>query len=225
MSQRRGLGGDDPAALEPTEDQRTDALGVARGIQGVLVHEDEAEGAPQLRQHVEGRRLERAVGVVGEQRRDQRRVGGVAAAAARRRRRRSRHAAVLDEVAQLGGVDEVAVVGQGDGALRRGRRGSAGRSPRWSRRWWSSGSGRRRGGRCSEAERALVEDLGDQAHVLVDEDAARRRRWRCPPTPARGAAARRGRSRSAWRRPRREPRRRRPRRRPAGPSRRGAGRG
>ena len=48
------------------------------GIQGVLVHEDEAEGAPQPREHVQRHSFERAVGV-GEQCRHQGRVGGVAA--------------------------------------------------------------------------------------------------------------------------------------------------
>ena len=46
--ERGGLAGDDPAALEPAEHQRPDALRVAGGVEGVLVHEDEAEGAAQL---------------------------------------------------------------------------------------------------------------------------------------------------------------------------------
>ena len=41
-----GLGGDDPAALEAAEDQRADALRVAGGVEGVLVHEDEARRRP-----------------------------------------------------------------------------------------------------------------------------------------------------------------------------------
>ena len=44
-------------------------------------------------------------------------------------------------------------------------------------------------------EVALVEDLGDQAHVLVDEDLAAVADRDARPTPARGAAGRRGRSR------------------------------
>ena len=47
--------GDDPAALEPAQHQRPDALRVAGGVQGVLVHPDEAERALQLRQHLERR--------------------------------------------------------------------------------------------------------------------------------------------------------------------------
>ena len=131
----------------------------------------------------------------------------------------------LDEVAQLGGVGEVAVVGQGDRAGCRGRRASAGRSPRWSRRWSSSGSGRWRGGPCSERRASARRRPGRPGPCPCRRGCCGRWRWRCPPTPARGAAARRGRSRSAWRLPRREPRRRRRRRRPAGPSRRGGGRG
>ena len=59
--ERGGLAGDDPAALEPAEHERTDAARVAGRVERVLVHEDEAEGAPQLRQHLEGGRLEGAV--------------------------------------------------------------------------------------------------------------------------------------------------------------------
>ena len=77
--QRRGLGGDDPAALEAAERERTHAPGVAGGIQRLLVHEDEGERAPQLGQQLEGGLLGRAVLVGREQRRDERRVGGVAA--------------------------------------------------------------------------------------------------------------------------------------------------
>ena len=61
--QRRGLAGDDPAALQPAEHQRADALRVAGGVEGVLVHEREAEGAAQLGQHLHGRGLDREVGV------------------------------------------------------------------------------------------------------------------------------------------------------------------
>ena len=71
------------------------------------------------------------------------------------------------------------------------RRVSAGRSPRWSRRSSSTACARPR---CAPAETParLVEDLADQAHVLVDEDLSpspsRSRR-----TPGHGAAGRRGR--------------------------------
>ena len=55
------LAGDDPAAVKAAEHQRSDALRVAGGVQRVLVHEDEAEGAPELGEDVQRRRLEREV--------------------------------------------------------------------------------------------------------------------------------------------------------------------
>ena len=61
--QRRRLAGDDPAALQPAEHQRAHALRVAGGVEGVLVHEREAEGAAQLRQHLHGRGLDGEVRV------------------------------------------------------------------------------------------------------------------------------------------------------------------
>lgn|GEM_PF-6823735 len=86
---------------------------VAGGVERVLVDEDEAEGPTQPGQHVERGRLERAVGVVGEEGGDQRGVGGVAP--------RELTAvgivapAAVDEVAQLGRVGEVAVMGERHG--------------------------------------------------------------------------------------------------------------
>ncbi len=113
--------GDHPAALQPAEDQRADALRVTGGVEGVLVHEDEAEGAAHLGQHLAGRlldgqRLAVVVHLAREQGGDQ--VGVVG-------RRDPRRAAVLlgqvgDQLGELGGVDEVAVVPERDGALRGG---------------------------------------------------------------------------------------------------------
>ena len=115
--ERRGLAGDHPAALEAAEDQRADALRVAGGVQRVLVHEDEAEGAAELGQHVQRGRLEGAVGVVGQQRGDQGGVGGVAAAQlAAEVPGAALAVAGVEPVAQLGGVGQVAVVGQRDRA-------------------------------------------------------------------------------------------------------------
>ena len=67
-------------------------------------------------------------GSSGEQRGDQGGVGGVAAGAARRGAASSPSAAV-DQVAQLGGVDQVAVVGQRDRAVGRGAEGRLGVLP------------------------------------------------------------------------------------------------
>ena len=46
----RGFGCDNPAALQATEHQRADALRVACGVEGVLIHEGEAESTAQGRQ-------------------------------------------------------------------------------------------------------------------------------------------------------------------------------
>ena len=50
--QRRGLARHDPPELELAEHQRAHPVGVARGIERVLVHEDERERAAQHGQHV-----------------------------------------------------------------------------------------------------------------------------------------------------------------------------
>ena len=94
--QRRGLAGDHPAALEPAEHQRAHALRVAGGVEGVLVHEHEAERAAQLRQHLHRGGLDREVGVRRDQRGDQ--VGVVGGAERRRRRRRRRPCAASSAV-------------------------------------------------------------------------------------------------------------------------------
>ena len=60
-------------------------------------------------------------------------------------------------------------------------------------------------------EVALVEDVGDQAHVLDDHHLGRRRSPPCRPTPGPGAAGRRGRRRSGGPPAGPAPRRRRPR--------------
>ena len=49
--QRRGLARDDPPAVEPAEHEGADAVGVARGVQRVLVHEHQAERPLQRRGH------------------------------------------------------------------------------------------------------------------------------------------------------------------------------
>jgi hypothetical protein len=117
-----GLGGDDPAALQTAEDQRADALRVAGRVEGVLVHEDEAEGAAHLRKDLAGRlldgqRLAVLVDLGREERGEQ--VGVVGG-------RDARSAAALllgqvgDHLGELGGVDEVAVVAERDRAVRGG---------------------------------------------------------------------------------------------------------
>ena len=168
--QGRVLGGDDPATGEPAEDQRPDALRVAGGVQAVLVHPDERERALELRQHLDRPLLQRGVGVVGQQRRDQAGVVGRGLALTQvevelvlllRQR--------LDRLLELVGVDQVAVVAERDGAAVAGAERRLGVLPR-------AGAG---GGVAAVADRdvadqagegRLVEDLRDQAHVLVDQD-------------------------------------------------------
>jgi len=60
--QRGVLRRDDPAAVEPTEHQRENAMRVASGVQRVLVAEDQAERALQVGQQLHGRGLQAGVG-------------------------------------------------------------------------------------------------------------------------------------------------------------------
>ena len=111
--QRRRLARDHPAALEASEDERADAVRVAGGVERVLVGEDQRVGPAQPREQPHRRLLDADVGGRGrEQLGDQVGVGARAHAAAVVQRG--------DLVAQLGGVDEVAVVAERDAAARRG---------------------------------------------------------------------------------------------------------
>ena len=168
--QGRVLGGDDPAAVESPEHERPHALGVARGVQGVLVHPDEREGSLEQRQHLQGSLLERRVRVVRQQRGDQAGVVG----------RRLELAGVdvelvvgvgqlVDQAGEVVGVDQVAVVAEGDGPV-------GGRAEGRLRVLPGARTGR---GVARVADREvalegvegrLVEHLRDETHVLVDED-------------------------------------------------------
>jgi hypothetical protein len=162
--QRRGLRGDDPAALEPAEHQGADALRVAGRVQRGLVHEREAVGAAQQRHHLAEGVGEAPLGV--QQRGHQGGVGGVAAGELAG----SRGAlALVDQLQQLLGVDEVAVVGEGDGALVTGAEGGLGVGPHRAAGGGVAGVPDR-DVPLEGLEGGLVEDLGDQAHVLVDQD-------------------------------------------------------
>ncbi len=154
-----GLGGDDPAALQAAEDQRADALRVAGGVEGVLVHEDEREGALDLREDrvgglLDGQRLAVGVDLGREQRGEE--VGVVGG------RDAGRTAFLLgqvgDHLRQLGGVDQVAVVAERDRAVRGGAERRLGVLPH-------GGAGGRVAGvtdrdmTLERTERGLVEDL------------------------------------------------------------------
>ncbi len=114
--ERGGFGGDDPATVQPTQRKRPHAVRVAGSVEGVLVHERQAEGAAYRRQQLEGGLLKRRIrGAVcqqctqdvGVRGRDAGHLGadqpGLAGAGG-----------------QLGGVDEVAVVAERDTGARGG---------------------------------------------------------------------------------------------------------
>jgi hypothetical protein len=137
--------------------ERPDAVRVPRRVHAALVHHHEAEGALELRQHVERRGLEAAgVHARREHRRDQIGVGG-------------RGAGSTDPCMQVTRVDEVPVVAEGDRVDAVGLEDGLRVLPR--------GRARRRVPRVADAEiavqrgeRRLREDLGDEPEVLVDED-------------------------------------------------------
>ena len=160
--ERRGLGGHHPAAIQPAERQRPHAVRVAGGIERVLVHEGQAERAAHRRQQLERGLLERGVGrAVGQQRAEDVGVGGGSGRAAH-----PDQACVAGAGRQLGGVDQVAVVTEGDAGARGGvaehrlgvlpRRGASGGVAAVA-----DGDVALHGG-----ERLLVEHLADEAEIL-----------------------------------------------------------
>lgn len=168
--ERGGLGGDHPAALQPAEHQRADALRVTGGVERVLVHEDEGEGALDVGEHLgggflDGEGLVVLVALPGEQRGHQVGVvgrgdlGGTAVLARE----------VGDHLRELGGVDQVPVVAEGDRAVRGGterrlrvlpHRGAGGGVAGMTDRDMA----------LERTQRRFVEDLRDQSHVLEDQD-------------------------------------------------------
>ena len=63
--QRGGLAGHHPAAVEPAEHKRPEALRVTRRVEGVLVHEDQRVRAPDQRQRGQGGFLDPAALGIG----------------------------------------------------------------------------------------------------------------------------------------------------------------
>jgi hypothetical protein len=111
----RRLGGDDPAALEAAEDERADALGIAGGVQGVLVHEDEAERPRSRGSTIEGRPRVRSGWSAS--RAVTNAVSVVLPRPLLARQWPGQASALLDQVAQLGGVGQVAVVASASAAV------------------------------------------------------------------------------------------------------------
>ncbi len=162
----RGLGGDDPAAVEPTQRQRAHPVGITSGVERGLVHEDQAESAPNSRKQFQGGLLDTGVGGPASQQGAQDiGIGG-----------RSAGHVVIDQadfpgpVGKLGGVDQISVVSQ--------RNSGAGRSVAEHRLCVFPCC--RAGGRVAAmadrdvtrhgTEGLLIEHLTDQTEVLEDQN-------------------------------------------------------
>ena len=194
-----GLGGHGPPVAQAPQHQGTHPVGVAGGVEGALVHEDQGEGAAQHGQDpagglvdAQGRR--RGVGglelgvvgdaggedvggrvpalqgaVLGDEVEQGGQDGGVGGGAAAELAAEVLPGGGVHGVHELTGVGEVAVVGQGEGGAGRRTEHRLGVLP----------GGGALGGVADVADGdvagevgqgLVVEDLGDQAEVLVDED-------------------------------------------------------
>jgi hypothetical protein len=156
--ERGGLAGDHPAALEPAEDQRADALRVAGGVEGVSSMKT-SEKAPRSCGSTSSAAPRASVGVVGEQRGDQE----VSLVAPSRLRMSALSSSVGvgelgDHLGELGGVGQVAVVAQRDRAVGGRVERRLGVLPGARTRSWSSGVADREVA-LERLERRLVEDL------------------------------------------------------------------
>jgi hypothetical protein len=157
--ERAGLGSDDPAAVRHAPDhERPDAVRIANAVDGLLVHDHERIGALQERYRLRDRVLKPLAASVGEHLRDDVGVGG-----------RLRAVAALDHRSELAGVGQVSVMAERHPAF-------GGRLERRLRVLPAVAARRRVAGvtdaevAAERRERRLAEDLGDQAHVLIDED-------------------------------------------------------
>ena len=203
-----GLGGDNPAGGQAAQHERAVAVRVARGVQRVLVHEDQGERALDARQHLQGgadegrglqvvhRRGRGGLVPIGLGRRHGRRrdEGGRPRDAVGHAQQRGHEGGVgggaafevlavigdLDgQLAQLDRVGEVAVVGQGERARGGGAQRRLGVAPHVR-------AGRRvadvaQSDVAAQALQGLLgEHLRDEALILIHEDllAIRRRNTR-----------------------------------------------
>ena len=133
MVERRALRGDDPSAVGvPPKGERAHAVGVADAEEGVLGGDDEGVGAFERLHEVGGSLCPGLGGRPREQVRDDFGIGA----------RRAGDAPLGEPLTQLGGVDDVAVVAEGNLNVGPPWTRWAGRSWRCSSRWWSSGCGR-----------------------------------------------------------------------------------
>ena len=106
--ERGGFGGHHPAAVQSSQAQRPYAVRVARGVQGVLVHERQTERTAHCRQQFQRRLFQAGVGrTVGQQCAQHVGVGG-----GRTRNPGAAKSGVTRTGDQLGAVDQIAVVSQ-----------------------------------------------------------------------------------------------------------------
>ena len=165
----RGFGCDNPAALQATEHEGAYTLRIACGVEGVLIHEGEAEGTAQGRQQVECCFFEGIEVVLRQQGGDECGVGGVTLS---KLTVLGGLAAVLfeDTVVKVSGIGEVTVVRQTERAVRGGTEGGLCVSPVGCAGGGVSGvadsvvAGH-------GAEGGFVKDLGDESHIFVHVDA------------------------------------------------------
>ena len=163
--QGRGLAGHHPAAGQLAQHQGTETLRVAGRVQGVLVHEHQRVGPADQRQRGQGTVLDAGHPRIGEQRGEHVGVGGGPPAG----KEGVLAVRAAGDVRELQGVDQVAVVAEGQAGDRGGAERGLGVLP-----------GRGASGRVAavpdrdvaaqRGQRGLVEDLGHQAHVLVHHD-------------------------------------------------------
>ena len=193
------LGGHGPPVAQAPQHQGAHSVGVAGGVEGALVHEDQGEGAAQHGQDPAGGLVDAqgcrcAVGglelgvvgdaggedvggrvpalqgaVLGDEVEQGGQDGGVGGGAAAELAAEVLPGGGVHGVHELAGVGEVAVVGQGEGGAGRRTEHRLGVLP----------GGGALGGVADVADGdvtgevgqgLVVEDLGDQAEVLVDED-------------------------------------------------------
>ena len=158
----RGLGCDHPAAVQPSQAQRPHAVRVTGGVQGVLVHEGQAERAAHGRQQFQRSLLQAGIGGAVRQQRTQHVGVGVG----RTGRSTVDQSGLAGTGDQFGAVDQIAVVPQGNSGAGRGVA---------EHRLGVLPGGLAAGGvpavpdgdvALHRGQRLLVEDLADQTEIL-----------------------------------------------------------
>ena len=161
--QRGGLARDHPAVSQLPDHKRPEPLRVARCVQGVLVHVDEGVGAADLRKDAGRGLLDSADGLSSARDQLGQHVG------VRGRLQPREPALRREQRGELTGIREVAVVPQRDRDRLRRPESRLRVRPHWRA---SGGVTAVRDGDVApqSGERRLVEDLGDEPHLLVYDD-------------------------------------------------------